>query len=100
MPKTIPVILTTVVNLKTDPYDVYIGRGSLFGNPFRITETDTRRMVIANYEAYFLGKIKDDEWFRKQVVALRGKRLGCYCAPLRCHGDVIVKWLKEHNDIP
>jgi hypothetical protein len=27
-------VTTTVVNLKTDDFDVYIGRGSKWGNPF------------------------------------------------------------------
>ena len=26
--------MTTVVNLKKDTYDIYIGRGSKWGNPF------------------------------------------------------------------
>ena len=26
---------------------------------------------------------------------LAGKRLGCYCKPEACHGDVLVKLLRE-----
>jgi len=28
---------------------------------------------------------------------LVGKRLGCYCKPLACHGDVLVRLLKERG---
>ena len=29
---------------------------------------------------------------------LGGKRLGCWCAPLSCHGDVLVKLWKQANE--
>jgi hypothetical protein len=33
---------------------------------------------------------------RPDLEPLRGKRLACWCAPLPCHGDVIVEWLESH----
>ena len=39
-----------VVNLRNEKYDVYIGRGSPFGNPFKIGIDGTRLEVIEKYK--------------------------------------------------
>lgn len=38
-----------VVHCKKEPYDVYIGRPSKWGNPFVIGKDGTREEVIAKY---------------------------------------------------
>ena len=83
-----------VVNLKNEDYDVYIGRGSPFGNKFIIGKDGTRNEVIIKYKDWFYEKLKDKE-FRRLVYNLKGKRLGCFCKPKPCHGDVIVDYLKK-----
>ena len=88
---------TIVVNLRKEKYDVYIGRGSIFGNPFRMYKESERKSVIEKYETYFIDKITNDEHFASAVYDLKGKILGCYCKPLDCHGDIIVNYL-EGND--
>jgi hypothetical protein len=109
---------TTVVNLATDTYDEYIGRGSdpythmltagiesgtkgWLGNPHPIGRCDicqaehTRIECIAAFKKDFLKAIESNEEFRKQVLSLRGKRLGCYCKPEECHGDVIREYIES-----
>lgn len=88
---------TTIVNLKTDAYDVRIDRRSIFGNPFAVGRDGTRAEVIEKYAAYFYGRIETDRRFRAAVERLRGKRLGCWCKPLPCHGDVIARYLEEDD---
>ena len=85
--------MTTVVNLTRQRYDIYIGRGSPFGNMFRIGKHGDRQQVIARYRAYFFNRLSIDTAFKQQVLQLKGKKLGCYCKPLACHGDVIVDYL-------
>lgn len=46
--------LTTVVNKYTDAYDVYIGRGSKWGNPFHLQFEGNRATVIEKYRAYLI----------------------------------------------
>lgn len=87
---------TTVVNRTKEDYDVYIGRGSDFGNPYRIGPDGTREEVIVKYRDYFYQRIVYDEMFKKAVLNLRGKRLGCFCKPKDCHGDIIVEYLNEY----
>jgi hypothetical protein len=76
---------TTVVNLRRSEYDVYIGRGSKWGNPFRIGVHGSRDEVIAIYREY-VQRMHD---LMNSLHELKGKRLGCYCYPLPCHGDVL-----------
>jgi len=86
--------MTTLVNIKhKNAYDVYIGRASIFGNPFLIGRDGTRKQVVEKYREYFYNKLKDPI-FAGKVSLLKGKILGCFCAPLSCHGDVIIEYLE------
>lgn len=76
-----------VVHLKRERYDVRIDRNSKWGNPFFIGADGTREEVIAKYEKYLLGNPE----LLSQIGELRGKVLGCWCAPKACHGDVLVR---------
>lgn len=92
---------TTVVNVLKDDYDVYIGRAnagiskkaSPFANPFSV-KLYGRDGAIKKFVAWFFDKIENDLEFRAQVAELDGKRLGCWCKPDVCHGDVIVAYLE------
>ena len=86
--------MTRVVNIRQDKCDVYIGRGSPFGNPFRIGRDGNREQVIELYRQMIKKRMLSDEEFADEVLSLRGKRLGCYCKPLACHGDVIVQLIE------
>jgi hypothetical protein len=89
-------LITTVVNKHHGlPYDVYIGRGSIFGNPFIIGEDGTREEVVNKYREYFYNRINTDASFRLAVLSLNGKRLACFCAPKSCHGDIIKEYLDK-----
>jgi len=77
---------TTVVNSRREHYDVYIGRGGQWGNPFLIGRDGTREEVIEKYRVWILGQ----PGLLRQLPMLKGKRLGCFCAPHPCHGDVLV----------
>jgi len=83
---------TTVVNKKFDKFDVYIGRPSKWGNPFLIGRDGSRFDVIAKYETYFFA---NKDLMRDAKTELRGKRLGCYCFPMACHGDILAKYVNE-----
>jgi len=87
---------TRVVNLKTERYDVYIGRGrgSIFGNPFILGRDGDRTEVIGSFKRYFYNRLTLDDGFKAKVLELKGKVLGCFCKPLPCHGDVIVEYLE------
>lgn len=82
--------MCTVVNKYKEEYDVYIGRGSKWGNPYPITVEQDRDMVISLYKQHLWSQIKSGEITTKDLLELDGKRLGCFCKPQACHGDIIV----------
>lgn len=86
-------IKSKVVNIKYDDYDVYIGRGSKWGNPYKIGKDGTRKEVIQKYEQY----LSDSPNLLNSLNELKGKVLGCHCKPKSCHGDVLIKFLKYYN---
>jgi Domain of unknown function (DUF4326) len=76
-----------VVHCKRAKFDVYIGRPSKWGNPFGIGKDGTRADVIAKYRRWLMTQ---PSWLAA-LPELRGKTLGCWCAPHACHGDVLVE---------
>lgn len=85
-----------VVNVYQNHYDVFIGRGrpsAGWGNPFRVGIDGDRAEVIKMYEAY----IRSSPELMARLGELEGKTLGCFCRPKRCHGDVLVKLLRERK---
>lgn len=94
--------MCTVVNKKTSAcFDVYIGRGSRWGNPFHMRNESQREAVISQYRQHLWRQIREGEITVSDLLALEGKTLACFCAPKACHGDVIanaVAWaLKQEN---
>ncbi|WP_046483856.1 DUF4326 domain-containing protein [Pseudomonas veronii] len=82
-----------------ESYDVYIGRGTLWGNPYQMGKEGTREEVIAKF-AYDFEKrfLKLPDKFDENIEKLRGKTLGCHCKPAACHGDVIANYLNSLDD--
>ncbi len=76
-----------VVHCKKSPYDIYIGRPSKWGNKFIIGKDGTRNEVISKYETW----IKTQPDLMAALPELKGKVLGCWCNPLKCHGDILIK---------
>lgn len=76
-----------VVHCKKEQYQVYIGRPSKWGNPFEIGRDGTREEVIEKYRQW----IQTQPQLLAVLAELKGKVLGCWCAPKACHGDVLVE---------
>ena len=76
----------SVVHCKKAPFDVYIGRPSKWGNPFVIGKDGTRAEVVQKYATW----LETQPQLLSALSELKGKTLGCWCAPLACHGDVLA----------
>lgn len=100
--RIVPVEITKVRNKdRNEPFDVYIGRGTPWGNPYPIGKGgigDTREDVIKKYKEYFETELLTDPEKRKSLLSLRGYRLACHCKPLACHGDVIAEYLNSLDE--
>lgn len=91
---------TSVVHCKKEPFDILIDRTTFWGNPFKIGrnfstgQNMSREDVIAAFENWLFnstaGKMR-----LARIKELKGKRLGCWCKPLACHGDVYARIINE-----
>ena len=94
---------TTVVNKRHQKYNVYIGRGSKWGNPYTHIKGKTKAEFLVGSREEAIEKYA--VWIKKQphLIAalheLREKRLGCYCRPHHCHGDVLVELIEEMDKL-
>jgi hypothetical protein len=92
----------TVVNCQNEKYDIFIGRmhsgNEHFGNPFIIGQDGQRQVVIEKFEEWLSGSAYMDveperrKWIIANLSMLKGKRLGCFCAPKSCHGDILEEF--------
>lgn len=101
------VLITRVINIKKEgefkdikstPVYEYIGRGSYWGNPYSMYEEGgSREEVIRKFE-YDFQYDKFPNKKKSEVFKLAGKRLGCFCKPQACHGDVLANYLNSWDD--
>lgn len=94
--------ITTVVNLYKEDYDQYIGRpgkgkDGYFGNPHILKPNEPRGLTVNRFTIYFYERLQHDPEFKERVHSLKGLRLGCFCKPNPCHGDVIAEYLNNLN---
>jgi hypothetical protein len=68
----------------------------LWGNPYSHLEqsaaewkVDTREEAIEKYRAYILSRPD----LLERLKELKGKRLGCWCSPQSCHGEILLELL-------
>ncbi len=73
----------------------YPPKDSIWCNPFKIGKDGNRDEVIQKYETYIRKKIENDHSLQEELKKLKGKCLGCWCAPEPCHGNVLLKIVNE-----
>lgn len=93
LPPLSPAGHTLVVHCKREPYQVYIGRPSKWGNPHKVGPM-TREAAI---EKYLDDLINDPFLITEHLHELQGKVLGCFCSPNACHGDVLARLANAYN---
>lgn len=89
---------SVAVNIYKEKYDVYCGRAGkgqdgYFGNPFKLTSESQRGDTLEKFREYFYNRLESDPEFKMRVGKLKGKRLGCFCAPKPCHADIIAEYV-------
>jgi hypothetical protein len=83
-----------VVHCKKSKFDIYIGRPSIFGNPYSHKEgttalykTETRDEAVEKYAEW----LSTQEDILREIPTLKGKILGCWCSPQLCHGLILAE---------
>jgi hypothetical protein len=98
-----------VVNLNEESYDIYIGRPDManrnsfehYGNPYSqldlkdTIKVNSTKEAIDSYKNWLIGLIDTDKnqeqrtWILDNLAALMNKKIGCFCKPKACHGDIL-----------
>ena len=88
-------MIPRVVHCKKEEFDVYVGRGSKWGNPYSHKEgtlaecvVGSRSEAIQKFEEYLLS----NQNLMSSLEELKGKTLGCWCKPKSCHGDILLRY--------
>jgi len=87
------------------PDAVYIGRGSIWGDPYSHLPGKTmakfvvgsREIAVRKYESYLEDLLEQNPKMIELLKQLHGKDLVCFCAPLHCHGDILQRRAAELN---
>ncbi len=82
-----------VAHCKKERFDVYIGRPSKWGNPFIIGKDGDRAEVVKKYREWILNQPE----LMASLPELTGMVLACWCAPLACHGDVLLELANKNG---
>jgi hypothetical protein len=96
--KAVPAPKTEVVHCKRDEYDVYIGKiNGTPGTKGFLPESPFANRSGGDYEAYLKKKVLREPAHAARLMALHGKRLGCWCKGTsrdfsKCHGHIVAKW--------
>lgn len=94
-----------------DPNNVYIGRkgiifinnqrfpkeNSIWHNPYKLQSNSNekdREFVLQQYEIHLKNLLKQD-FYKIELQKLKGKNLGCWCKPNKCHGDILLKYINN-----
>ena len=85
-------------HLKTlGPADVYVGRGSELGNPYRMDVfREDRGLVVNLHRRDFLNNLANMKSQTKALFSIpMESNLVCYCHPLACHADVYKEFREK-----
>jgi hypothetical protein len=97
--------------IKNKDENIYIGRkgvifidgvrfplyDSIWANPFKINENQSRDEVLRLYSEYIEKKLESDNNLVNELLKLKGKKLGCWCKPECCHGDILIDLIKKYD---
>jgi len=91
---------TRVVNINVESCDVLVCRPSAWGNPYtHIKDKKTKAKFVVSTRKEAVEKYR--EWILSQpelmnrLHELKGKKLGCVCAPKMCHADILVELIES-----
>jgi len=72
-----------------------IDRNSQWGNPYELGKDGDRDTVCNSHIYYFKKKLS----LHQQLMDIKGKVLGCWCYPERCHGNYLKDLADGTNEI-
>lgn len=97
-------IQTVNINKYDDDDYIYIGRPSLYGSPFSSKSKNIADIQVGNKSE---AMEKCSEYFKdnpdiiddliKELSERGVHKLGCFCAPNPCHGDILIDLIEQRK---
>jgi hypothetical protein len=95
-----------------DKNNIYIGRkgvvfidntrfpqnSSNFANPYKIGKDGTREEILFKYKKFIVNKLENNKDLVIELLSLKDKKLGCWCCPEMCHGNVLLELIDEYSN--
>ena len=88
--------------------NLYIGRNaakytnrdvpdSKWANPFRVCDWigPSKEWILEDILKTYENYVRTNPFLINSLHELKGKQLGCWCKPNKCHGDVLLKLYNE-----
>jgi hypothetical protein len=94
--------MVVVVNIHDEKCDIAVCRPGVFGNPFTHLLTKmlpvgfhvkTREDAVAKFADYFYSEYGRKLRQKALIEIPDGSKIGCYCVPKPCHGEIIAGYL-------
>jgi len=96
-----------------DNNNIYIGRkgvvfidkkrfpanSSNFANPYKIGKDGNREEIMNKYRDYIIKRLENDKNLIEELISLKGKKLGCWCYPEICHGNILLELIDNYSKI-
>lgn len=99
--------MVTVGKWRDGDCTIYIGRpgkglAGPYGNPFLVGQHGNRGECVLKFREWFYGDSPAAQKMRERARSEIGPydRLGCFCAPAACHGDVIAEYVNSGYKMP
>lgn len=72
---------------------------SIFANPYKVGSDGTREEVIKKYQTYIESKLAQSPTLINELLSMQGKKLGCWCYPEPCHGDILLDLITKYQQL-
>jgi hypothetical protein len=79
---------------------VYIGRPSIWGNPYVVGKHGSRDQVVEMYSIWLSKQLQAPEFLAEFESLASSPGLVCFCAPKRCHGHALIEEMKRRRLVP
>lgn len=87
-----------IKNEKTGNKERFPKISSNFANPYKIGKDGTRNEIIKKYRIYIENILENNYSLQNELLNMRGKKLGCWCYPELCHGNVLLELIEKYYE--
>jgi hypothetical protein len=74
----------------------YPSKSSVWANPYKVKDYPDTYLQL--YEIWMRTRLQTEKGLVGELLKLKDKKLGCWCHPEPCHGNILIELIKEHSN--